>query len=303
MSRLKVSLVSFSTLLVLMLGTRASRQSSGSTTPINVISADHAANASSPAFTEIKPLTLTESAALRFVRQSGGQRLIIKCPIGWKFKAGIGSVNPSRTPDITAIRLTVENDQLIVHLSVRSSQRIDQLNISGIQVQPVDGARVEIPAQIELEKSLGATLPIATLIQTPGIASKLSFTERPQSGTANQGLGSPIVVSSLDQFGNVSVNGLRETEKVRLKLFAGTGKLVGTLTANIGSAGTCGTATFEGITVDAPGVKKLAVTCSNLTLAITPEFLVEEEDNATRVEADFNPDWVCYVDVSRFKTP
>lgn len=300
----KANFLSCFMVVLSILGNTLSGTAQHTSRQMNIISADNAANAAEPLFTAIQPLILTESRGLVFSTRKGTNQVYeLRCPEGWHFKAAVGTVSYSKTSDLTPVKFLVAGDRIIIGFKVTGTRVKDEIRINGIQVQHKNGAIGGAAGNISLYRKSQLQMHVAMLVQEPGKASKLAFTQRPGYGTANVQLDQPIVISSLDQFGNVTSNGLRENETVKLKLFAGSGKLLGTVSANIGTAGSCGTASFESVIVNSAGAKKLAATCSSLTLAITPEFNIEEEDNATRVEADLNPDWVCYADVSRFSTP
>src|ERR1051326_1442193 len=65
-------------------------------------SADTAANATSPAFTTLPNIELTEGANNDFATPQSGVTLKLDAPSGWQFNAGIGSVSAVNGKDVTA---------------------------------------------------------------------------------------------------------------------------------------------------------------------------------------------------------
>jgi hypothetical protein len=83
------------------------------------------------------------------------------------------------------------------------------------------------------------------------------------------------VVKTLDQFGNLSTNGLAATLNVTASLTAGTGPLQGTTNLNIGMAGGKGTVTYTTLRIDVAGTdKQLTASASGLTSDVSGVFTV-----------------------------
>ncbi len=107
-----------------------------------------------------------------------------------------------------------------------------------------------------------------------GPATSLVFSTQPGGAVLGNALNPQPVVKTVDAFGNNSTVGLGTNVTVTLTLTSGTGSLVGTAVANIGTAGGNGTATFSGLTVDAAGVKQLTASASGLSNAVSATFTI-----------------------------
>ncbi|MFZ9386235.1 MAG: hypothetical protein ACO25B_00005, partial [Chitinophagaceae bacterium] len=107
------------------------------------IPADKAANASSPAYTTLGDITVSEgrsSASNRGDFSAPGGTLILTAPAGWKFNPGIGSVTYTASNDITAATITVTAYTITVNLTIPTVLNNDQFKITGIQVQADNGS-------------------------------------------------------------------------------------------------------------------------------------------------------------------
>ncbi|MES2410666.1 MAG: YDG domain-containing protein [Bacteroidota bacterium] len=108
------------------------------------LSADKAANATTPAYTTLGDITIRESNKADIAGFSNSKTFTITPPTGWSFNAGIGSVSApfSPTGDITAISINVTISSIIVTYSTNNDNRTDTITISGIQVRATDGANL-----------------------------------------------------------------------------------------------------------------------------------------------------------------
>ena len=137
--------------------------------------------------------------------------------------------------------------------------------------------------------------------QTTGGVQGLSFANNPDSSIAGVAFDNQPIIVTMDQFGNVSNNGLPEVQNVKIMLSAGTGILSGTAILNIGTAGGNGMVSFSDLKVNTAGSKKLMAKSNSLTFAVTNEFVVTNENTASENSTDddssseeIDPDLVCY---------
>src|SRR5258708_22791725 len=107
----------------------------------NDISTDKSLNSTNGAgFTALGSIVLTEGANADFAKGTN-KTLILTVPGGWQFStAGGGSVTFTGSRDITAASLSVAASTVTLTLTVAGTTHLDPLTISGLQVQPLDGA-------------------------------------------------------------------------------------------------------------------------------------------------------------------
>jgi MBG domain-containing protein/YDG domain-containing protein/immunoglobulin I-set domain protein len=114
-----------------------------------------------------------------------------------------------------------------------------------------------------------------TINVSPASAYRLVFVTQPAGATYKTALATPPVVMTQDQFGNNSTTGLGTGVNVTLTLTTGTGPLVGTTTANIGTGGGDGTASFAGVQVNrAENGDVLTASATGLASAMSTAFNV-----------------------------
>ena len=245
----------------------------------NNISADKAANASSPGFTTLGDIVMAERSASD-LSAGNNVTLILTAPSGWSFKAGVGSVSAQTLRDISAASISVSASTITITYTVSGTANLDTMTISGIQVQSADGAALPSSGTILRTSAnpgtagiLGITLDttsFGSLSQTVGTAIKLAFSTEPGSAVAGAIFGVQPVVETQDQFGNNSAIGLPSSRIVTLSLSAGTGPLQGTLTSNIGTSAGNGTVSFTDLRIDIAGTnKQLTAAASTFTSAIS----------------------------------
>ena len=106
-------------------------------------SADKAANATSPAFTTLTNIVITEGANSDFPGSVTNATFTLSAPAGWAFNAGVGTVSSKGAPeDITAISINVTASTITITYSTNTANKSDIVTISGIQVRATDGANV-----------------------------------------------------------------------------------------------------------------------------------------------------------------
>ena len=254
------------------------------------ISADKAANATSPAYTTLGNIVIAENANTDFAPNQTNRTLILTAPSGWQFNAGVGSVSFTKNRDITAASVVVTASAATVTLSTDSNaNRSDTLTISGIQVRATDGAAIPSsgsilrtvanPGTAVISGIINGTTNFGSLSQTVGNAAKLAFTTQPGGAVYGSALAPQPVVKSEDQFGSLSTTGLGTSEVVTLSLALGTGALTGTSTADIGTSAGNGVGTFIGLIVSSAGTdKSLSASALGLASATSSAFTVSKAD-------------------------
>src|ERR1043166_5534023 len=116
------------------------------------VSADVAQNGVTPAFTTLGSMVITEASNNDF-RTTG--TLILTAPSGWQFNpaaaitATPGKVGGGSTAnDISASVGAVSATEITVNLTVTATARLDNLTLSGIQVQAVEGGALPVAGNI-----------------------------------------------------------------------------------------------------------------------------------------------------------
>ena len=190
------------------------------------ISADKSANASSPAYTTLGNVVISEGTAGDF---SVGTNVSFRlsCPSGWSFNAA-AFVNASVSPgnDISAATvLSVTSTLISIQLTIGGNANLDTLIISGIEVRANDGGSIPCSASITrggtaVIAGCAAGVNLASLSQSPGAINKLTVTLPGQvfsdantsatsgnSGSAtNQNAGTSFTITKIracDQFYNL----------------------------------------------------------------------------------------------------
>src|SRR6266550_1473038 len=107
----------------------------------NDVSADKCFNSTNgAAFTALGNIVLAEAATTDFA-VGNSQTLILTLPDGWRFNtAAAASVSFLNSRDLTAASIAVATSSLTVTFSVAGTGKFDQLTISGLQVQALDGS-------------------------------------------------------------------------------------------------------------------------------------------------------------------
>src|SRR5438876_8342095 len=106
----------------------------------NDVSADKCLNSTNgAAFIALGNIVLTEAVTTDFA-VGNNKTFILTLPSGWQFNSGVGSVSFTGSRDITAASIAVATSSLTVTFSVAGTGKFDQLTISGLQVQALDGS-------------------------------------------------------------------------------------------------------------------------------------------------------------------
>jgi hypothetical protein len=154
------------------------------------ISADKAANATSPQFTTLTDIVITEGANGDFPI-ANGKTLILTAPSGWQFNSGVGSATAAKVSgmgpnEVSVNSISVTTSNITVNYDVTAAGNINKLTISGIQVRATDGANITSAVNIFRTSGNPGTATIAgitngttnfgTLSQVVGVVSKLVVT-------------------------------------------------------------------------------------------------------------------------------
>lgn len=202
------------------------------TAPSANISADKAANATSPAWTTLGNIVITEGANKDFADNQTNATLILTRPTNWSFNPGVGSVSNSTSGgDVTGLSLTVTSTTITMQFTSKNNgNKIDVITISGIQIRSDNGA--DLPSSGNILRTAGnpgsgtivgivnGTTNFGSLSQTFGATNKIVVTLPNQSftdgstvaGSGNTGIvstqvaGISFIISKLtatDQFFNI----------------------------------------------------------------------------------------------------
>src|SRR6266478_5690636 len=170
----------------------------------NDVSTDKAVNSTNGAgYVALGDIVLTEGATTDFAL-GNGQTLILTAPGGWRLNpaAAVG-VSFLNSRDITAASVAVTTSNLTVTFSVGDTSKFDKLTISGVQVQPLNGAS---------DPNAGYIVNLSANAGTAAMAG-IPFAVQPE-------------VMTFDQFGNQCFQDV--TTVVSASRAAGVGALQGT---------------------------------------------------------------------------
>jgi hypothetical protein len=199
------------------------------------ISADKAANATSPGFTTLGDIVVSEGVNNDFPVQSN-TTLIVTAPSGWLFNPGVGSTQTTKsgpgTNELNDNSITVTSSTITVNITVTGTGQINTLSIKGIQVRATDGANVPGSGNIlrtvgnpgtatitgvingstnfgSLSQAAGAINKLVVTLPTQTFADGTTVATSGNSGSvSNQISGTPFAISKLtatDQFFNIVI--------------------------------------------------------------------------------------------------
>jgi len=124
------------------------------------------------------------------------------------------------------------------------------------------------------------------IVVSPAAASQLMFTTQPNGVRTGSPLATQPVVVATDAFGNTSAVGLAANFNVMLTLTSGSGSLLGTTAADIGSAAGNGTAKFTNVQCsDAGANKQITASAPGLASAVGTAFFLDGVERARGGEA------------------
>ncbi|MBK6987447.1 MAG: hypothetical protein IPH33_03915 [Bacteroidetes bacterium] len=126
------------------------------------ISADKAANATSPAYTTLGNIRLTEGAVGDFAVGTG-VTLTINAPAGWNFNTAASvAVTATAGRNITGqVILSKTSTVITVQFNVTGTTLSDVLTVTGVQVRATDGAKQSVAGNL----TAGGTATIAVVLQ------------------------------------------------------------------------------------------------------------------------------------------
>lgn len=276
------------------------------------IPADKAANAFSPAYTQLNDFSIVEKKSSDFASSFGkSATLVLTAPGGWTFRPCTGTISFTGK-DISEVSMKTSWTTIIISFKVNGMANMDAMTISGIEVQAADGKAIDLEGSIYRSSANPGTAIIngiistgmangavgtafAIMMQTSGMATKLVFAKKPSTSVAGAALEQQPVIITQDQFGNPTSKGLNENQSVKIRLSSGTGSLNGTSTVMIEN----GMAIFSDLQLSMVGTKKLMATSGSLSFAVSNEFNVTESDSSPRISSedndDYDPDWICFL--------
>ncbi len=281
--RITVSL--FALLALFSAGTAHATVSITTATGGTNISADKAANATSPAYTTLGDIVITSTANNDIPKNQTGVTIVLSAPSGWAFNPGVGTLTAGGTK-ITANSITVTASTITGNYTRPNSNSSNaSLTFSGIQVRATNGATLPASGNILQTGGTGAAISGITLnstnfgllSQVAGTATKLAFSTQPGGATYGSTLSPQPVVKSQDQFSSNSATGLGASKTVTLMLSSGTGTLGGTVSLDIGTGVGNGTVTFTNANVggtNATGAKAVTAAATGLTSAVSSSFTI-----------------------------
>ncbi|HEX8172931.1 MAG TPA: NEW3 domain-containing protein [Thermoanaerobaculia bacterium] len=234
------------------------------------VSADRAANATSPAYTNIGPITIAEGADTDFAVGTN-VTLGLNPPSGWTFNPGVGGVAAANGRNISSQSINVTASVVTVTMTIGGTNKTDTLTISNLQVRPIDGlmtnntpglgsGNIRIGSTTANIAGLSGTTNFGTLSMTFGAAHHLAIQQQPSAtATAGVAFATQPAVRVLDQFGNLRAND--SVTSVSAAASGGTATLQGTLSATA----SLGVATFSNLSYNKAETITLAFTSGALT--------------------------------------
>jgi hypothetical protein len=201
---------------------QAFRKTVSITAPSVTVSADTAANATSPSYTALGNIVINEASANDFSNTSGNKTIIISAPSGWVFlNTGI-SVSFTPNKDISSASISASSTtSFTVTFSATNTVNLDAMTISGVQVRASSGSNV--PGTGNITRTGGTSTisglttgaVLGTVQQAAGAVTKLVVTLPGQTFTAGSGnsgtvtgqtAGTPFNITNIraaDQFFNI----------------------------------------------------------------------------------------------------
>ncbi|MFN7141691.1 MAG: hypothetical protein ACK4UN_20400, partial [Limisphaerales bacterium] len=260
------------------------------------ISADTAANAISPAWTTLGPITIFERNQGHRARFRTGTNvtLVLRTPDGFEFNTNqVPSVSFTANRDIQSASATVTDSRnLTVTLTVSAQNYADRLEIGktgGIQVRPVSGYPLASGNIHRPAGSAGGTAVIAglrttsnpdgtganvsnfgSLSMSPAAIVNLAL-HTPPSARAVVGLpfGRQPAISVTDQYGNAGTNA--NGFQIHADIESGAGVLLGNTTATVVN----GVATFTNLAASQASTITLKFVGGNLTPVFSEQIVVD----------------------------
>jgi len=242
------------------------------------VSADKAQNSTNGAgFVSLGNIVLTEAASSDFA-PGANLKLILSAPDGWRFSPGIGSVSFQGSRDISAATILVTSSNLTVTYSVGGTTKFDVLTISGVQVQPLNGADGYAGYILRLSANAGTGViagidndltTFGLLYTNPGAAKALAIQTQPGASAIAGTLFNPQPeVGTIDQFGNACF--LDDTTVVTAAVATGNAGLLGTLQQTVMG----GTAYFTNLSANIADTITIRFTATNCNGVVSAPIVI-----------------------------
>ncbi len=229
------------------------------------ISVDKAANGSSPAYTSIGNIVITEGAQTDFADTAGAfETLILTAPSGWEFQAATGSVVAANPGNVSNESISVSTSAITLTFKVKNNTtRTDTVTVSGIKVRSTDGTSLPQSGNILRTSGNPGTATIAgitndstnfgALSQAAGGVAKASIVA---NSTTVEAPGIAILTITLrDTFNHLVPDGTSATLNSTFGTPSGSGTSVsGVISRNVSASAvgtaslTIGTSTMSGDT-------------------------------------------------------
>lgn len=261
----------------------------------NGISADLSMPSRQTAFTPIGDIVISEQQTQDFAFTDRYWRtMILTAPDGWEFNPGVGKITMNAPSDFRVTDLKVKEHTITLRFCVRSTELLDVMTISGIEVRAVNGMIQTGNAYIHRSVNNPGTALVSNITPTrntsgsggtnfaslslkPGKAQKLIFANKPYSTAEGKNLEGQTEIMTVDQFGNFSTEGLAAIQNVRVRLSSANSSLTGQTVLNIGTLGGNGRVTFSDLQVHETGMRKMIASAPSLSFAVTGDFLIYDD--------------------------
>ncbi|MBA4149260.1 MAG: VCBS repeat-containing protein [Verrucomicrobia bacterium] len=261
----------------------------------DAISADTAANAISPAWTTLGPITIFEKSRGHRSRFKTGTNvtLVLKAPVGFEFnKNVVPSISFASKADIKSASVSLDATKVTVKMTVGGQAEVDSLVIGGtkgLQVRPTSGYPLATGNIYRPSGAAGGTAVIAgikatsnpdgigfnisnfgTFNQTAASAVAISINSQPSArAVVGLPLGRQPIIQVVDQYGNLVTNA--NSIVVHADIHSGAGVLLGNTSAPVVK----GYATFTNLAASAASTIKLKFTAGALTQVISDPIVVD----------------------------
>lgn len=264
------------------------------------ISADKAANATSPAYTTLGNIVITE-VNNNDINSNG--TFTVAPPTGWTFNTT--GVTTSVTGGLTVTVTSQTASLLTLTIANRNNGQRQSFTIIGLQVRATNGA--SLPSSGNITRAGGTAsvngitngvTNLGSLSQTFGAKNKLAFTTQP-SATANVSTDFTVkpVVTVQDQFGNTVTNDTSSITRTAVLATqvcggtAGSGTLTSTPTSPFNA--TAGVLTYTAMQYSVAESIKICATATGATSALSNTIIVSKASQAP-LTAIATPSTVAY---------
>ncbi|MFA6476084.1 MAG: hypothetical protein WCV68_01565, partial [Candidatus Paceibacterota bacterium] len=240
------------------------------------ISADKAANATSPAYTTLGNIVITENNNNDI---SSNGTFTVAPPSGWQFNTT--GVTTSVTGGLTVVVTSQTASLLTLTISNRNNSTAQSFTIIGLQVRATNGA--SLPSSGNITRAGGTanvsgitngSTNLGSLSQAVGVASKLKVGTQPSSAaTAGVTFLTQPAINITDQFYNTrstANGGADNSTVVTVARGTGTATLQGTLTATASN----GVSTFSNLSYQKAETINLNFTSGSLTSTTSNNIIV-----------------------------